>query len=70
MVAIDEGVPGILRRIAGIFPPETPPIYRAPNTAIPTAGSIPKVTGKSNINARVAVKPGIAPKIKPKKSAP
>src|SRR5690625_2891277 len=34
-VAIEEGVPGILSKIAEINPPEIPPIYKATNIEIP-----------------------------------
>ena len=52
--------------MAGIKPPETPPMYRPINSDIPAIGSIPYVMGRQIAIAIVAVKPGIEPNTRPK----
>src|SRR5699024_1951837 len=59
VVEILDGVPGRFNRIAGIIPPETPPIYRPMSNAIPLLASIPNVIGKQIATAIVAVRQGI-----------
>ncbi len=41
VVAIDDGVPGILRRMAAIKPPDVAPTNSATSSDIPAAGLIP-----------------------------
>src|SRR5699024_9678885 len=65
VVAIEEGVPGIFISVAEINPPDIPPIYNPIKREKPTIGSIPKVIGKHNAIAIVALRPGIAPKVIP-----
>ena len=64
-VATEEGVPGILIKIAEIRPPETPPTYKPINSEIAAVISMPKVSGMQSATAMVAVKPGMEPKIIP-----
>ena len=64
-VATEEGVPGMLIKIAEIRPPDTPPTYKPINSEIAAVISMPKVSGMHSATAIVAVRPGIEPKIIP-----
>ena len=65
VVATEDGVPGILRRIAEIKPPDVPPTYSAISIAIPFNAPIPYVMGRQSATAMVDVNPGIEPKMMP-----
>jgi hypothetical protein len=65
LVAMAEGVPGILIKIAEIDPPYTAPVYKPSKKANETTGSIPKVKGINTAIVIVAVRPGNAPKTIP-----
>ena len=62
---MEEGVPGIFKRMAEINPPEMPPMYSPTSSARPMVGSMLKVMGKNSTTAMVAERPGIEPKIMP-----
>jgi hypothetical protein len=64
-VAIEEGVPGVLIRIAGKAPPYMAEQYTALTHISPITGSIAKVNGTNIATAIVAVNPGRAPAIMP-----
>ena len=64
-VEIEDGVPGILRRIAEIKPPEIPPMYKPTRRAIPLVASRLNVIGRKRTTAIVALRPGTDPKIIP-----
>jgi hypothetical protein len=65
VVPIDEGVPGVLTKIAEKHPPKMAPLYMAPKVARPVIGSIVNVKGTIKATAIVAEKPGSAPAIIP-----
>jgi hypothetical protein len=62
---MEEAVPGILRRIAEISPPEAEPIYNPIRRERESTGLIENVSGSSIAIAIVPVRPGIEPKIIP-----
>src|SRR5699024_12838619 len=65
VVAIEEGVPGKFNKIAGINPPDIPPLYNPINKAIPDTGSIVIVIGINIATAIFALKPGLDPNNNP-----
>jgi len=69
-VAMDDGVPGVLTRIAAKEPPYIAPIYTAPRATSPFKGDMVKVNGRSTAKAIAAVRPGIAPTKSPADTPP
>tara|TARA_A100000164_G_scaffold361693_1_gene376782 strand:- start:355 stop:891 length:537 start_codon:yes stop_codon:yes gene_type:complete len=61
VVATDAPVPGNETSIAGIEPPNIPPLYTPIKNGIPTNGSIKKEIGNTIAIAIRVVKPGNAP---------
>ena len=60
-----EDVPGIFIKIAGILPPNVPPVNIAVKNSMACIKLIYRVTGKNIAIAIDICSPGIAPKIKP-----
>ncbi|GAB1483341.1 hypothetical protein MASR2M78_21570 [Treponema sp.] len=66
---MEEGVPGVFKRIAEKEPPKIVEQYRAPMVMSPDTGVMAKVKGTRSATAMVAVKPGKAPAMMPNKMA-
>jgi hypothetical protein len=62
---MDEEVPGIFMRIAGILPPKLPPVKMEVRNNIACIKSIYSVTGRKIAMAIDIWRPGIAPNNKP-----
>ena len=67
---MEEGVPGMLIRIAVMRPPEMPPTKSPTSRLRLITGSTPKVSGRHSAMAMVAVSPGIEPKMMPTTTPP
>ena len=62
---MEDEVPGIFIRMAGILPPKPPPVKIAVRNNISSIKSIYRVSGRKIAIAMDICKPGIATKIKP-----
>ena len=62
---MDAGVPGTFNRMADMLPPKMAPAKMPPSMIMPLSALIRNVTGTNKAIARVAVKPGMAPKMMP-----
>ncbi len=65
VVAMADGVPGVLSKIAEYAPPYIAPVYMAPIIMSAVAGGMEKVIGTRTATAIVAVSPGREPIIVP-----
>ncbi|TXT42874.1 MAG: hypothetical protein FD137_2006 [Spirochaetes bacterium] len=68
-VPMEDGVPGVLSRMAENEPPKMVAQYRAPMVMRPETGVMVKVKGTIKATAMVAVNPGKAPAMMPKTMA-
>ena len=64
-VAIEDDVPGMFIRIAGILPPKLPPVKIEVRNSMACMKSIYRVTGRKIAMAIDICKPGTAPKSNP-----